>query len=449
MAATITIAGVAVKARVRVQGLTIHDILNDAPKTCTFVLEGTARRSGRRCGSPGAGTLLFAGPSRPSTKLRGAGRVMPGRGRDRRQRANPRRPFGTWVETSATTIAQAITDLCAGVHGGRGRGGPPPRLDRLRRLRDVHRVPGAAGDGRRRLCKFEDRVVYLFHGPHDRLAIRSTPRTGPIDRRLLSESILPNWGPASTGKVTASRCRPKSRPAPSDPDRGRASSTRGRPGDHRPRGRTARQPDAIAYSGVDLAGGGPRSDGAARRDGPGLEPVAGAGVERGCIGYADRRTCPAPRPMGVPRGPRARLTIGSLRAAGDGARAPRRRSPATVPMRGLARVRGRVVTRVDGAVAVPVSNAIRRRRRAARSPPDAPCVRRRLASPVAVLDVGFMGYRDVCDADRGNYAGPARVVDVRRAGEYSCPLYGIPIGRRGRPARRIIAVTFRDLQTSS
>jgi hypothetical protein len=111
--AGIAIGGVDIHARVRKAGLTIHDILNDAPNTCSLVVEGTAPAVGQSLRiTINDGRVLFAGavqsvdqsysvnPDHPAWAVTAI---------DDTARANQRRPFGTWVDTSATTIAQAMT----------------------------------------------------------------------------------------------------------------------------------------------------------------------------------------------------------------------------------------------------------------------------------------------------------------------------------------------------
>ena len=165
--AAITIGGVAVHARVRKSGLTIHDVLNDAPNTCTLVMEG----DGPAVGQPlritiNEGRLLFAGQvqtvdqafeSKPEHVAWAVTAI------DDTARANYRRPFGTWVETSATTIAQAITTTYA---PGFSTAGIEADLDPVSIVFDgsdtfiaaLVRLATAVGG----YAKIEDGVVYLF-----------------------------------------------------------------------------------------------------------------------------------------------------------------------------------------------------------------------------------------------------------------------------------------------
>jgi hypothetical protein len=110
------LGGVDVTARVRKAGVTIHDVLNDAPNTASLTFEGTAVP---QVGLPlivrldDGQTTLFAGAlqtversydSKPSPALR----HWPCTAIDDTAAANRRRPFGSWVNVSASTIATAI-----------------------------------------------------------------------------------------------------------------------------------------------------------------------------------------------------------------------------------------------------------------------------------------------------------------------------------------------------
>ena len=203
-------------AGVRVQGLTIHDVLNDAPNTCTFVLEGDGPAVGQAVRITWSGTVALCGPGadhRPG--LRGAA-VSPRLAghRDRRQRDPLAAVRDLGRHLGDDDRPGHHRDLCAGVLGRRHPGRPPARVDRLRRLRDVHRLPGAAGDRGRRLL--QDR------GPHRCTCsrrtrpprpIRSTARTGFPDPADPAIPTCANCEPASTARATANRSRPTSWPA--------------------------------------------------------------------------------------------------------------------------------------------------------------------------------------------------------------------------------------------
>jgi len=110
---SILLAGVA--AQVRIAGLTIHDLLNDAPNTATLTIDDatppTVEQSLRITVNSDTPRLLFAGNLQTvglSYEGLPAQRVWPSTAIDTTARANRRRPFGTYVSVSATTIAQAL-----------------------------------------------------------------------------------------------------------------------------------------------------------------------------------------------------------------------------------------------------------------------------------------------------------------------------------------------------
>jgi hypothetical protein len=164
----ITIDGVPVTARVRVQGVTIHDVLNDAPNTATLVIEGDGPAVGQSLKiTLNAGALvLFAGQvqtvdqafeSKPEHVAWAVTAI------DDTARANYRRPFGTWVNTSATTIAQAISVAYAPSFSTAGIAGALPPVSIVFDGADTFiaalvRLASAIGG----YAKIEDGVVYLF-----------------------------------------------------------------------------------------------------------------------------------------------------------------------------------------------------------------------------------------------------------------------------------------------
>jgi hypothetical protein len=116
---TITLAGVFANARVRMAGFTIHDALNEAPNTCTLTVDGTAPVTGqdlRVTVNSDAPVLLFNGTLQTvdlsyegkPTQLAWACTAV-----DDTARANRKRPFGTWTNISATTIAQSLVTTFA------------------------------------------------------------------------------------------------------------------------------------------------------------------------------------------------------------------------------------------------------------------------------------------------------------------------------------------------
>ena len=113
---SIRIAGVEVATRVRLGSLTIHDVLNDAPNTCAFLIEGAAptidtsiRILHANPAAP-AGQLLFNGTIASADRTYEGGRpdrlIYACEAIDDTRVLNRRRPFGSWTSVSATTIAQ-------------------------------------------------------------------------------------------------------------------------------------------------------------------------------------------------------------------------------------------------------------------------------------------------------------------------------------------------------
>jgi hypothetical protein len=112
--AYITIGGVFANARVRVGSVIIHDILNDAPNTCSLTIDTTAPTVGqdlRVTVNSDAPRLFFNGmlqtvdlsyEGKPTQTAWSCTAI------DDMARLNERRPFGTWTNVSVTTIAQYL-----------------------------------------------------------------------------------------------------------------------------------------------------------------------------------------------------------------------------------------------------------------------------------------------------------------------------------------------------
>jgi len=111
--ARILLAGV--DARARVAGLTVRDVLNDAPNTCALTLDGTesplCEQTLRVLIDSNTPKLLFNGALQ-SVDLSYEGRphqvAYPCNAIDDTARANRSRPFGTWTNVSATDVAIQI-----------------------------------------------------------------------------------------------------------------------------------------------------------------------------------------------------------------------------------------------------------------------------------------------------------------------------------------------------
>lgn len=118
--AVMTIAGVT--PHLRIAGLRIRDGINDAPNTCGFTVDGTAPVGGQDV-QLGLGDLtvarrLFAGTIQTVDAIyegKPAHRAWRVGCTDYTALANNRRPFGEFLSTSATTIAQwLVTNFASG-----------------------------------------------------------------------------------------------------------------------------------------------------------------------------------------------------------------------------------------------------------------------------------------------------------------------------------------------
>jgi len=164
--AGIVIGGVPVTARVRLAGVTIRDILNDAPNTATFTIEGDAPAVGQTVRITMGARVLFAGAVQTVDQVfEGQPIYLAWRvtAIDDTARANARRPFGTWVDTPADAIANYLTvGFTPGFSAAGIQGGLPPVTitfdgsDTL--IGALARLATAIGG----YTKIEDRTVFLF-----------------------------------------------------------------------------------------------------------------------------------------------------------------------------------------------------------------------------------------------------------------------------------------------
>jgi hypothetical protein len=99
--------------KVRYQSVTIHDVINDAPNTCTLTIDAaTPPAVGQRLTvriNSNAPRTLFAGPLQTvgyTFELQPKHTVYPCQAIDDTPLANRKLPYGQWVNTSATTVAQ-------------------------------------------------------------------------------------------------------------------------------------------------------------------------------------------------------------------------------------------------------------------------------------------------------------------------------------------------------
>jgi hypothetical protein len=165
----ILIGGLEATGRVRRAGLTIRDVLNDAPNTCQFTLEGEPPAVGQAVRitiGPAPSRLLFAGAIQSvdqSYDLRPPVRSWAVTAIDDTGAANARRPFGSWQETAANVIATFNTTTFA---PGFSTAGIAPNLPLVTITYDgaetfiaaLARLATAIGG----YCRIEDHTVYLF-----------------------------------------------------------------------------------------------------------------------------------------------------------------------------------------------------------------------------------------------------------------------------------------------
>ncbi len=166
----ILLSGVPITGAVLVGSLRISDILNDAPNTCGFMYYGpTAPQPNQALVvtlNSDAPRLLFSGTlqtvaisylGRPSTVAWDCAAI------DDTAQANRRRPFGSWTNLSATTVAIALVTTFAPALSTAGieAGLPPVTVF----LDGTEGMSGAFAQLAKLILgyfKFEDGVAYLF-----------------------------------------------------------------------------------------------------------------------------------------------------------------------------------------------------------------------------------------------------------------------------------------------
>ena len=166
--AGITLGGVDVRGRVRMAGLSIKDILNDAPSTASLVFDGPVPPTGDplRITIDRGTRVLFAGSLQTVECDYQVGKPQhvqwPTTAIDDTARANRHRPFGTWINTSASTIAAAIAAAeAAGMSTAIEPGLPPVTItfDGSETLiACLVRLANLFGG----YAKVEDNTIYLF-----------------------------------------------------------------------------------------------------------------------------------------------------------------------------------------------------------------------------------------------------------------------------------------------
>jgi hypothetical protein len=165
-AVAILINGVDARTRVRKGSLQIRDILNQAPNTCASTVGTTAAVAGQSLRVTVGSTTLFAGANRTvdlSYEGRPIHKVWPCTAIDDTARVNRRRPFGTWVNVSATTIAQSlVTNFSSGFTSVGVAASLPAVSVTFDGSTSFMGCLGHLATLIGGYCKVEDGVVYLF-----------------------------------------------------------------------------------------------------------------------------------------------------------------------------------------------------------------------------------------------------------------------------------------------
>jgi hypothetical protein len=156
--------------KVRYQSVTIHDVINDAPNTCTLTVDAaTPPTVGQRLViriNSNAPRTLFAGPLQTvglTFELQPHQTVYPCQAIDDTPLANRKLPYGQWVNTSATTVAQwLVATFAPGFTAGAVQAALPPvsvNFDTTEGmdgcLRQLAKLIGG-------YFYWEDRVLHLF-----------------------------------------------------------------------------------------------------------------------------------------------------------------------------------------------------------------------------------------------------------------------------------------------
>jgi hypothetical protein len=173
--AGIIVAGQQVRARV--SGLTIRDVINDAPNTCSITFDGVAapqaEQAIRITINARDPRLLFNGALQTvdsSYEGKPENICYPCTAVDDTARANRRRPFGQWTTVSATSYAlQLIQQFASGFSTAGVQAGLPPVTVILD---GTEGMSGALAQGAQAIggyYYFEDNTLYFFitPPPHD------------------------------------------------------------------------------------------------------------------------------------------------------------------------------------------------------------------------------------------------------------------------------------------
>jgi hypothetical protein len=160
--------------RMRYRSLTVKDVINDAPNTCTLIVDNaTPPTLGKRLRvvlGVDPAYLLFAGPLQ-ATRATYVGRSNLGQREwlceaiDDTQRSDWMRPFGAWENVSASTVAQQlVASFAPGFSAAGVQPGLPPvtlYLDGTERMGGAMKLIAKLIGG---YYYFEDMVLHLFVG---------------------------------------------------------------------------------------------------------------------------------------------------------------------------------------------------------------------------------------------------------------------------------------------
>lgn len=163
----ILIGGSAV-ARIRVSGLTVHDVLNSQADTAAFFIESPAPLTGqsvRMWVDSDHPYLLFAGKVQTDDRTyegRPNQLVYPVNAIDDTSRLNMRRPIGTWSDSATTVARELVARFAPGFTTNHVQAGLPTVTITFDGAEDfvsgLNRMAGMIGG----YCNVEDRDVWLF-----------------------------------------------------------------------------------------------------------------------------------------------------------------------------------------------------------------------------------------------------------------------------------------------
>ena len=284
-------------ARTRVSGCTIHDALNDAPNTCSLTIDDLnppTDGADVRIAIGSAQRVLFAGTLQTTdvsySGERSVNRLWPCTAIDYTARANMRRPRGTYVNVSATTIGQALVSGFAPAFSTTFIAAALPAVSITFDgsedwIACLARLANAIGG----YCKVEDMDAYLFltdpSAPPNPIDVTHPPLNDPplhctIDDRQLRTRV---YGKGHGEAVPSDVASGETTLPVADATLFNASGGQVIAGTT-PDGA---QSEVLGYTGVQLGGGGSLvGPGAAPTVAATLALAAGAGLGTGIYSYA-------------------------------------------------------------------------------------------------------------------------------------------------------------------